>query len=185
MNLEEWMNELSAAYLFIGEKLTEKDKEVLLANVSREIADDEKGVIETAFNALVRYFFNKVAEGEGFCPEERIKEKLGTTLAENYSLSEGPFIDLARTYWTYKLEVAPLFPDSRDVILSQLLAILENDIGSIFFPAPGAAVPIAVRRETQRKVLEEYAPSVDIDRFLSENPLLTEEAGEAGKEKEG
>jgi hypothetical protein len=50
---------------------------------------------------------------------------------------------------------------------------VEGNVGSVLFPFPGPAIIwVRERRETQQELLEEYATGMDINAFLSNNPLL-------------
>jgi hypothetical protein len=64
------------------------------------------------------------------------------------------------------------------------LKVLSNvplHIASVFFPTPGALkMPLTLRKTKQRQLLQEYAPEIDIERFLSENPILRVEASRKG-----
>lgn len=50
---------------------------------------------------------------------------------------------------------------------------IETNIAGIFFPTPGPMqIPVSERMEAQRQLLQEYAPGIDIDAFLGNNPIL-------------
>lgn len=66
-----------------------------------------------------------------------IKERFGNTLEENYGMLDGPFIDMAKTYWTFKIEVGDLYPDYHNRVLSKILQEIEFNRASVFFPTPG------------------------------------------------
>ena len=120
-----------------------------------------------------RYFWRNVIDGATFGDVARVKEKFGKTLEENYGLSSGPFLDLAHTYWTYKIEVQDLVPEYHDKWISQALQAVEINIAEVFFPTPGPIViPAKQRRQAQREYLKEFAPTFDIERFLAESPIL-------------
>jgi len=134
-----------------------------------EFQDDVEEIME----AMTRYFFRKAVCGETFGPTGRIEETFGRPVERNYQLSSGPFISLAKTYWTYKVEVHDLFPEHHDLVLSQVLTKVEGDIASVFFPTPGPVmIWVRQRRQQQRQLLEQYAPEIDIDTFVENNPIL-------------
>jgi len=121
-----------------------------------------------------RYFFQKATRGEVFGLISRAEQKFGRrSIERNYQLSSGPFLDLAKTYWTYKMEVLDLFPDHHDLVLAQVLVREEGAVASVFFPTPGPTVIwVRQRRQQQRQMLGEYAPDIDVEAFLENNPLL-------------
>ncbi len=181
MNIEEWVIELEEAYQSIGTSLLDDRKQVLLTELSASSSEAQKQVVAEAIDVMTRYFFRKVVAGRTFGPPSRIKERFGDSVEENYGLSTGPFIDMARAYWTYKTEVGDLFPKHHSLALSQALREVEMNIGSVFFPTPGPmSIPVEKRVETQRQILDELAPDIDIERFLSESPILRAEAGRRG-----
>jgi hypothetical protein len=55
---------------------------------------------------------------------------------------------------------------------------MEIEIAGEFFPTPGISMPVSLRRMKQKSTLNAYAPSMDIERFLSESPILR--AGRGG-----
>ena len=171
MNLEQWRAHLSEAYKQAQLALTpEKERSLFKETVSPE---QQGQLVGEALEALVRYFFNKASCGEPFGSVDRIKERFGRSLEENYGLTEGPFIDLAKAYWTFKLEVEDLVKDYPYIGLSEVLKIIEVDVASVFFPTPGPlTTPLKERVEAQRKMLSTLAPKMDIERFFAESPLL-------------
>jgi hypothetical protein len=78
------------------------------------------------------------------------------------------------------LETEDLFPAHRDKILPSILRAIELDIAGVFFPTPGVKMPLALRKTKQRELLKEYAPEIDVERFLSENPILEVERSRKG-----
>jgi len=196
MNIEQWISCIAEAYKTTGEGLSPHKKEMLLRELPEDnLSTDEAtrlgiqagvipkplGIQDESLNnvtdetkeLVIRYFFKKVTLGETFGSITRVEQKFGHSIESNYDLSSGPFIDMAKTYWTYQLEVKDLFPKYRNLVLAQVLLEVESRIGSVFFPFPGPIILwVRKRRETQRELLEEYAPGMDIDAFLDNNPLL-------------
>ena len=172
MNIDQWISCISEAYEITGKIFSLSRKEKLLGKLSVDDLNKDKAIEETG-EIITRYFFRKATRGETFGSISRIKEKFGKSVEENYGLSSGPFINMAKTYWTYKIEVQDLFPKCHNFLLSQVLLKIEGDIASVFFPTPGPAVIwVRQRREMQRQLLEQYAPEIDIENFLENNPLL-------------
>jgi len=168
MNIEQWISCISEAYKKAEETFSSRKREMLLGELSQDNLD-----IDETKELVTRYFFKKVALGETFGPITRVEQRFGHSLESNYDISSGPFIDMAKTYWTYHLEIQDLSPEYANLVLSQVLFQVNGDIASVFFPTPGPAIIwVRRRRETQRELLEEYAPRMDINAFLSNNPLL-------------
>jgi len=205
MNIEQWILCIFEAYETAGETFSPRKKEALLRELPQygpstdqatrlsieagvipkplEIQDESlNNVIDEAKELVIRYFFKKVTLGETFGSITRVEQKFGYSIESNYDLSSGPFIDMAKTYWTYQLEVKDLFPKHHNLVLAQVLLEVESKIGSVFFPFPGPLILwVRKRRETQRELLEEYAPGMDIDAFLDNNPLLGTSRGRIAK----
>jgi len=88
---------------------------------------------------------------------------------------------MARTYWTFKIEIEDLYEKDSDLLIWQILYKVERNIGSLFFPlffpipGPGHA-SVRKRAKTQKSQLEFFAPNMDINRFIYENPILDYES---------
>jgi hypothetical protein len=180
MKIEQWIDCMSESYQTLGKQFTSDKKSLLLTEFSEDCTKAQKEVLAEAMDIMTRFFYIKASRGETFGPVARIKEKLGSSPEENYGLSTGPFINMAKTYWTYKLEVQDLFPEHHKTLLSQILLKIEIDIAGLFFPSPGISMPDSLRKMTQRKFLQEYAPMMDVERFLSESPILKKSSGRGG-----
>lgn len=196
MNIDGWISCISEAYEITGGTLSPGIKEILLRELPEDdlnldeatraglevgvfakgiVLEDESlnDVIEETRELVTRHFFKKVVLKETFGPLRKVEERFGTSLEGNYQVSDCPFIDMAKAYWTYKLELGELFPKYHSLVLSQILLQVERDIGSVFFPTPGPSILwVRQRRERQRQLMEEYAPQIDIDAFLENNPIL-------------
>lgn len=203
MNIDQWILGFQEAYKVAGKPFLASTKEMLLKkividNLAKNKVDTDiyeigiapypvldkaqRDFIEEEKDTFINYFFKKFVHGEAFGPINRVKEKYRDTVEKNYNLSSGPFVSLARTYWTYKIEIRDLFPEYNDLILTQILSIVERDIASLFFPTPGSVVIwFRQRREDQRQLLEKYAPEIDIDAFLDNNPILGTSRGSISK----
>ncbi len=185
MNIEQWISCITEAYETAGETFSPRKKEMLLEELPKDnlnINQDTTDIINETVELLTYYFFKKVSFRETFGPIIRVEQKFGHSLEANYDISGGPFIDMAKTYWTYQLEVRDLFPKYHKLVLSQVLAEVEGRIGSVFFPFPGPVILwVRGRRETQRELLEEFTPGIDIDAFLDNNPLLGTSKGRVAK----
>lgn len=201
MNVREWILCVSKAYQKAGKEFSRNTKRLLLEKLYLENLNKDQSqksmlrmgvaspfspglggelpidLVETG-ELVTHYFFRKAGRGELFGPIARLKgrfgnPRFGNPIKKNYELVGGPFVNMAKTYWTYKLEVHDLFPEDYNLVLSQVLLRVENDVASVFFPTPGPVVIwVRQRRQQQRKTLEEYAPDIDINSFLKNNPLL-------------
>ena len=178
MNINQWLLQVSQAYQSVGKQFSPDKRSFILAELSESITELQKEILAEVYDVMTRFFYNKAFRGEAFGSLSRIKERFGSSLEENYGLSSGPFIDMAKTYWTYKLEVLDLFPQYHKCALAQILSEIETAIAGIFFPTPGPiSLPVS-RKEAQRQLLQEYAPKMDIERFLSESPILKVSEGQ-------
>lgn len=134
---------------------------------------EAKGLGADMMIAMEREFWRRVCVQETFGDVHRVASQFGRSLEDNYGVRDGPFLDLANTYWTFKLEMDDIMPEYNDTWLGQALMAVELNISNLFFPTPGpAALPKRLRKREQKKYLEHIAPEFEIDRFLSENPML-------------
>lgn len=173
MNIDQWLLQVSQAYQSVEKQFSPDKKAFLLTELSESSTEAQKETLAEVYDVMTRFFYSKASRGETFGSLSRIKEKFGSSLEENYGLLNGPFLDIARTYWTYKLEVQDLFPKHYKCNLAQILAEIETDIAGVFFPTPGPIrIPVSLRRERQRQLLQVYTPGIDIERVLSESPIL-------------
>ena len=176
MNIDQWMNCLSEAFECLGKALTYNKKPLILTELSESSAREQIDLAYEAMDIMTRFFFKKAAKGETFGSPVRIEEEIGRSIEEHYGLIAGPFIDMARTYWTYRIEVEDLLPDHQGKAIAQILLQVKNNIACLFFPTPDPIqVPVEQRREDQRHILQEFAPEMDIERFLAESPILKED----------
>jgi hypothetical protein len=182
MNIDQWIRQVSEAYKSAGLELSNSKRSILLSDIkSLEGDTPSKEILSEVSHIMIHFFFKKATHDQTFGPLSRVKERFGKSVEENYGMSQGPFMKMANAYWTYKLEVNDLFPANHNLALSQVLLTVENDIASVFFPTPGPMeIPVSRRREAQRQLLKEFAPEVDIDKFLSENPILRANESKGG-----
>lgn len=173
MDVENWEKEIRAAFRRQGKEYTQELRQLMFSTINTATKDQDKLRAVEVTNAMQRHFWRKVVKGETFGDVGRIRQVFGQSTEENYGLSAGPFIDLARAYWTYQIEARDLFPEYSDKWISQALWAVEVKVRELFFPTPGPVrVPAKMRRAAQEAYLKEFAPEVDIQRFLEENPIL-------------
>ena len=185
MNIDQWVHCIREAYESSGKAFSAKEREAILQKLPEEtlrVGESTRNVIGETIELFTHYFFKKVTLGETFGSIERVKQRFGRSIESNYDVSSGPFIDMAKTYWTYQLELHDLSPAYSNLALARILFQIHGDIASVFFPTPGPAVIwVRQRREMQKKLLEEYAPEIDADIFLNNNPLLGTSKGRVAK----
>lgn len=185
MNIEQWGHIVADAYKLTGVEYSPAIKSLLFANTSEiptnTLSTEQKELLRNTIEVMSKLFFIKATKGETFGPISRIKEKYGATLEENYSLVDGPFFNMAKTYWTYQCEVLDLLGAQRSCYLAEVLFGVEFNVRCVFFPTPGPnKIDVKTREEKQREVLKEYAPEIDIERFVTESPILRAESRRSG-----
>ena len=172
MDLLQWIDIFQDAYKEFSVMFSPEAKKHLLSELSENDQLQIEAVSET-YELMTKYFFKMVTLGDTFGPINRIKEYYGKSLEANYRLRKGSFINFAKTYWTFKLEMSDLLPENRMITLTQILLQIESEIASVFFPTPGPiSIPSSDRKQTQRDILREFAPDMDIEGFLKESPIL-------------
>lgn len=189
MTNEQWINLFKEAYnlrfrddvrldKWEKRKFTEEEKSFLMSTYSEEFANLYQEHILDIVQIFTRFFFKKAVRGDTFCSLEKVKSEFGKTLEQNYGLSSGPFINLAKTYWTFRLQLDEdqyRQPKDNMPLFFSILRTVEMNIAGVFFPTGGPATKVQ-----QRQILEEFAPEIDIERFLSENPILKWESSRQG-----
>jgi len=150
MNVNEWVWCVSEAYGIAGKRFSAGIRKALLKKLSmQDVSQDPatKGAIETGLVSAVpqaveleeeaaeieevmrRYFFRKAIYGETFGLISRVEQRFSRgTIEKNYQLRSGPFLNLAKTYWTFEMEVHDVFPDHYDLVLAQVLARVEGQL---------------------------------------------------------
>jgi len=181
MTNKEWLNLLEEAYQFPIRDNTKVDRwfklkfydgeeAFLLSKYSKEYAELHKEHILKITQLFTRFFFKKAETGETFCDPSKIKLKLGKTLEEHYSVSSGPFLNLAYTYWTFRIQLDEDHyrqPKENVPLFFQILWTVEMNIAGSFFPSAGR-----VSADNQRRILNEFAPEINVEDFISENPMI-------------
>ena len=127
-------------------------------------------------------FFVVATEGHTFAPLSLVKQKFGRTLEVNYPEAGPAFLAFARSYWTLKLVTDHADYSPSSLTGHQLLALLEQNVASVFFPTPG---PIKIdpdqRETTQRELISRFAPGIEIEDFIERNPILLRDRGDSGR----
>ena len=149
---------------------SENEKNFLLSNYSKEFINSNLEHILKIVDIFTRYFFKKAEGGFIFCPLDAVNKEFGKTLSQNYNISDGPFYDLAKTYWTFRLQLdedSSNLPKGYLPLYIKILRQVEINIAGLFFPTGGH-----INKGQQKQVLKEYAPDIDIDQFMDDNPMF-------------
>ena len=126
------------------------------------------------YEIIFRGFFHCAARGVLLYPEEKVAERFGNSIEDNYPEANGVFLRFAKTYWTLQTLKHDLRDQDRmKSVGAWLLVKLEQDIGPVFFPFPGPKKIAASKREkTQRELLKEFGKDIDIEEFMKGNSTL-------------
>lgn len=176
MDANQWVAQFSIAFAAKGAALSDSFRRFLLSPLPERCTRAQTETIAKAKAMMTTLLFQRAKSGSVFGELARVQQQFARTLEENYGLTSGPFLALARAFWTFKIEVNDLLPDHSDLLLTQVLMAVEEEVAGVFFPTPGPAViSVEKRREAQRLFFAEYAPDFDVDRFLNESPILQSE----------
>jgi hypothetical protein len=149
-----------------------KDDIAVLEKKPEEIKQNNQRIGEI-YEIIFRGFFICAAKGIALCPEEKVTEKFGNSIEDNYPEASEPFLKFAKTYWTLRVLVYDLMETDMEWIGAHLLGKLEQDIGPVFFPFPGPQKIAPSKREKfQRELLEEFGKDINIEEFIKGNPIL-------------
>ena len=149
MNIEQWSQLVTSVFKEKGTQISSGKENFLLSILPETTTIAQKKIISETIDVMWEFFFKKASHGKTFGSLSRINERFGNTIEENYGLSRGPFINMTKTYWTYKLEVDDLYPNYHHLVLSKILKGIEEDIASLFFPTPGP-MKIPVKKKKRR-----------------------------------
>jgi len=158
-----------------GSKLTEKEKEILFSKKKPEelknLNAEQKKNLEDFYGNLNKGYMLLAIKGHEFTNIDRIEEKFGLSIEENYPEASKSFIKFAKTYWTFQICLLEDFIGLTDYIAYLYLADLHAKIASVFFPTPGpSTISSSVREKAQREILKDF--DIDIENFIKGNPIL-------------
>ena len=149
------------------------DADVLIFKKKSDEAEQHSEHLTEIYHAMFRGFFHCAAQGLTLVPEQKVTERFGRSIQENYPEANEVFLRLARTYWTLRVLVFDLMDTDIDWVGAHLLGKLEQDIGPVFFPLPGAVkISPSKREKFQRELIQESGADIDIDEFIKGNPIL-------------
>lgn len=182
MTDDEWLKHFEEAYKlpfrhdirvdrWEKREFSPKEIEFLLSEYSEEFKIVHLQAIKDIIQIMTRYLFEKAATGYTFCRLEKVESTFGRTLEQNYGVSTGYFYNLAKTYWTLKVQLdeesLQYVHKKSTPLFFMILRTVELNIASGFFPTGSY-----VNEDNQRQILKEFAPEINIERFISENPML-------------
>ncbi len=172
-----FLEELSKAG---GHELTVGDWEVLEADAAN--AAEYKGRIGPIMSALMRGFLHLAAKGHTFVEADRIAQHFGSTLRNNYPEASAPFLRFATTYWTYLFWLNDHDAAVGDATAYGLIGSIEEQIRPVFFPTPGPVkIKASVREAKQREILAQFDVPIDVEEFISGNPILIRDRQKASR----
>ena len=147
--------------------------DLIAFNKMPDEAEQHSKRLAEIYDAIFRGFFHCAAEGLTLVPERRVTERFGKSIQDNYPEAGEVFLQFAKTYWTLKVLVYELMEHDMEWIGAHLLGKLEQDIGPVFFPFPGAMrISPSKREKFQRELIEESGAHIEIDEFIKGNPIL-------------
>ena len=172
---ENLLNLISLILNAAGAKLNEKDKKILFSPKSPEeiknLSDEQKKSLGKFYDNLFKGYILLAIKGYEFTKVDRIKEKFGRSLEENYPEASESFLKFAKVYWTFQIHLLKDFNGSTDYLAYLYLTDLHAKISSVFFPMPGpSTIPSSIREKTQREILKDF--DIDIEDFIKGNPIL-------------
>jgi len=139
---------------------------------NRDVAFDTE-----IFESALKGFFFHGANGYAFSDIKNVFSFFNMTFDELYPEATLPFIKFATSYWTLQFLVRPhntkLEQRPRRTIAWELLSSVEFNVASLFFPTPGRhMINPKLRERDQRKILQELGVPIDIEEFITNNPIL-------------
>lgn len=118
-------------------------------------------------------FYDVAADGLALTNVADIKDWYGAAIDENYPDAGEAFSRFATTYWTFKVLLGQIEMNAPVHFIGSLLTRIDELLGPLFFPFPGPMKTDPTQREAdQRRFLQAFGPRIDIDDFLTRNPIL-------------
>jgi len=142
----------------------------------RTIFNEEQHImIKEAMEIMLAFFWKQIDDEYSFGDISRLSSAsaLGMSIEEKYSISEGPFLKLAETYWTFRIEARDLVKKHLTIPLTQILIQIEASFASYFFPLMSPLKPDELDiYEGQKYLLTKYTKIFNVEQFLYESPVL-------------
>ena len=127
-------------------------------------------------DAAMSGFFHCAASGVALVPEERVADRFGCSVEENYPEANKTFLRFARTYWTLRVLNIELMENDVEWNGAYIVGGVEEAIGPVFFPFPSRLRISPIEREqAERQLIEESGADIDIEEFMEGNPILIRE----------
>jgi hypothetical protein len=176
-----WLKFFEDAYKHNRKELNTYERHVLLSlnpqsdNPPKRLSEQQFDHLMGISEIVMRYFWNMVSKGDTFLTKDIIREKIGLSVEQSTKLNDGPFHDLWNTYWTFRIALDEYGLGNVERCkynYFQILRNVETKVASIFIPTPGPVKSNLDYKVTQEKILKEYAPSINIERFLAESPAV-------------
>jgi len=178
MNMLEWREVLKEAYIVSNKEFTDEMAKIVMLEINQSEMDKLENFMDDACDSIMILFFKKAVTGNTFGSLDKIEKRFRSTLEENYRLKTGVFINLARTYWTYALEIQDLEFYYRNTCLYNILSRVEIIIAATFFPSPGPVkVPDEERKYHQREILRVYGKDINQEELILTNPIFNKHKG--------
>ena len=118
-------------------------------------------------------FYDAAADGVALVAAGLVKERYGKSVRENYPEAGEAFVRFATTYWTLRTLIDRLAHSNAQCLALSLLVRIDDLLGELFFPHEGPFKVDSDRRAIdQRRFLRTFGPRVEVDDFLSGNPIL-------------
>lgn len=132
---------------------------------------NEIAQLQKLYDKSIDGFFHCAAKNYTFTDVTRIQQFFGRTLREAYPGVSPTFMQLARTYWTFKVFLNESTPDSSVVI--GFLQAIDISFAGVFFPSPGPfSQPKEKREETMYALMRLSGADLDVDDYIRGNFYL-------------
>jgi hypothetical protein len=116
-------------------------------------------------------FFHCAAKNLTFTNIGRIRQFFGRTLEEAYPGASPTFMQLARTYWTFKVLLNESMPASSVIV--GLLQAIDILFAGVFFPTPGPfGRPKEERQKTMCVLIQQSGANLDVEDYVRGNFYL-------------
>lgn len=154
-----------------GRGLSEREERFIRLG-DQEAADKDEEAVRELMHQAFEGFLDAAAEGYTFSDIDRVEQKFGRTLPENYPEAGPTFLPFARAYWTFQFAVDDLSESARSTGASNILTEIEHLVRVLFFPAYGPAKVDPDKREQDQRRMLARCEKIDTDQFMAENPIL-------------
>jgi hypothetical protein len=145
-------------------------RHILVQNADRTSESDIAQLSALEYTAIDG-FFHCAAKNLTFTDIGRIRQFFGRTLEEAYPGASPTFMQLASTYWTFKLLLNESMPASS--VVGGLLQAIDILFAGVFFPTPGPlGRPKEERETTMRFLIQQSGANLDLEDYIRGNFYL-------------